>query len=114
MTEGGTLWFTDLTVADPTYLLPALAGATFLLTVELGAADGMQGQVGATSATHHALCLRQHARSAAAPALQCNVCRSAAAGLLGHGHSLTCLFAYPACNLPPPHPSCSLQRCRRR
>lgn len=32
MTTGGALWFTDLTVADPTYILPALAcGATYLL-----------------------------------------------------------------------------------
>ena len=44
MTEGGTLWFTDLTVADPYYLLPIASSAVFLLTVELGAADGMQGQ----------------------------------------------------------------------
>lgn len=32
-------------VADPTYMLPALAGLSFLATVELGAADGMEGQV---------------------------------------------------------------------
>ena len=32
-------------VADPTFLLPALAGLSFLATVELGAADGMEGQV---------------------------------------------------------------------
>ena len=44
LVEGGTLWFSDLTSPDPTYALPILAGATFLLTVELGAADGMQGQ----------------------------------------------------------------------
>ncbi|KAI3436771.1 hypothetical protein D9Q98_006183 [Chlorella vulgaris] len=44
LAEGGTLWFTDLTVADPTYMLPALAGLSFLATIELGAADGMQGQ----------------------------------------------------------------------
>lgn len=42
MTVGGALWFTDLTVADPYYLLPITASALFLLTVELGAADGMQ------------------------------------------------------------------------
>ena len=35
-------WFTDLTVADPYYLLPIASSAVFLLTVELGAADGMQ------------------------------------------------------------------------
>jgi len=44
LVDGGTLWFTDLTVADPTYALPVLASATFLLTVEVGAADGMEGQ----------------------------------------------------------------------
>jgi YidC/Oxa1 family membrane protein insertase len=42
--EGGALWFTDLTIPDPTYALPLLASATFLLTVEAGAADGMEGQ----------------------------------------------------------------------
>ena len=47
LTEGGALWFTDLTVADPTYGLPLLASLTFLATIELGAADGMEGQVGA-------------------------------------------------------------------
>lgn len=45
LTEGGALWFTDLTSADPYYLLPALAGLSFLATIELGAADGMEGQV---------------------------------------------------------------------
>ena len=44
MMDGGVLWFTDLTVADPTYALPVLTSLTFLATVELGAADGMQGQ----------------------------------------------------------------------
>ena len=32
-------------VADPTYMLPALAGLSFLAPVERGAADGMEGQV---------------------------------------------------------------------
>ncbi|EIE26611.1 hypothetical protein COCSUDRAFT_39658 [Coccomyxa subellipsoidea C-169] len=44
MTEGGVAWFTDLTLADPYYALPIMSSAVFLLTVELGAADGMQGQ----------------------------------------------------------------------
>mmetsp|Transcript_36293 Transcript_36293/g.114545 ORF Transcript_36293/g.114545 Transcript_36293/m.114545 type:complete len:210 (+) Transcript_36293:105-734(+) len=44
MKEGGALWFTDLTVADPNYLLPITSGLLFLATVELGAVDGMQGQ----------------------------------------------------------------------
>jgi hypothetical protein len=45
LTEGGALWFTDLTLPDPHYVLPVLASLTFLATVELGAADGMDGQV---------------------------------------------------------------------
>lgn len=44
MVDGGTLWFHDLTVADPTYALPVISAATFLLMVELNAADGMEGQ----------------------------------------------------------------------
>eukprot|EP00884_Botryococcus_braunii_P009438 jgi/Botrbrau1/18496/Bobra.0072s0075.1 len=42
--EGGLFWFTDLTVPDPTYALPIIASGIFLINVELGAADGMQGQ----------------------------------------------------------------------
>jgi len=42
--QGGTLWFTDLSIADPTYALPVACSLTFLATVELGVADGMQGQ----------------------------------------------------------------------
>lgn len=42
--EGGAYWFPDLTIADSTMLLPALAFGIFLLTAELGGADGMQGQ----------------------------------------------------------------------
>lgn len=44
MTEGGIGWFADLTVADPHYALPVLSSLVFLATIELGAADGMQGQ----------------------------------------------------------------------
>ena len=44
MVDGGTLWFNDLTVADPTYALPIISAGTFLLMVELNAADGMEGQ----------------------------------------------------------------------
>jgi len=36
MKTGGLLWFQDLTVADPYYVLPVLSAATFLLTIELG------------------------------------------------------------------------------
>ena len=42
--SGGTLWFSDLTIADSTHILPAMAFGVFLLTAELGGADGMQGQ----------------------------------------------------------------------
>lgn len=44
LTEGGALWFTDLTLPDPYYIMPVLAGLSMLATVELGALDGMQGQ----------------------------------------------------------------------
>ena len=44
LASGGALWFPDLTAADATYGLPILSSSIFLLTVELGAADGMQGQ----------------------------------------------------------------------
>ena len=35
--SGGAAWFTNLAVADPTYALPLLSGATFLATVEVRA-----------------------------------------------------------------------------
>ena len=44
MTTGGIFWFTDLTAADPSYALPIITFSMFLLAVELGSADGMQGQ----------------------------------------------------------------------
>lgn len=34
--EGGLWWFTDLTIADPTYLLPLITSATLYLTIEIG------------------------------------------------------------------------------
>ncbi|KNC85866.1 hypothetical protein SARC_01975 [Sphaeroforma arctica JP610] len=37
MTAGGTMWFSDLTAADPTYALPVLSGLTTLCAIELGA-----------------------------------------------------------------------------
>ena len=37
LANGGALWFQDLSVADPYYILPVLASGSFLLTVELGA-----------------------------------------------------------------------------
>jgi len=36
---GGAAWFTNLAVADPTYILPLLSGATFLATVEVRASS---------------------------------------------------------------------------
>ena len=42
-TSGGTAWFVDLSATDPTYLSPLVSALTFLATVELGGADGMQG-----------------------------------------------------------------------
>ena len=33
---GGTMWFTDLTVPDPTYVLPLIACVAFLSNVEVG------------------------------------------------------------------------------
>eukprot|EP00891_Asterochloris_glomerata_P002433 jgi/Astpho2/2433/Aster-05684 len=44
MTHGGLFWFTDLTAADPSYALPIITFSMFLLAIELGSADGMQGQ----------------------------------------------------------------------
>jgi len=44
MTDGGALWFPDLTQSDPTYALPVLCSLVFLATVETGTADGMEGQ----------------------------------------------------------------------
>ena len=48
LSHGGAAWFQDLTIADPTYGLPLISAGIFLLTVELNAADGMQGQDPAT------------------------------------------------------------------
>lgn len=41
---GGALWCTDLSSADPTYLLPILTCASFMAMLELGASDGMEAQ----------------------------------------------------------------------
>ncbi|KAJ0239927.1 Mitochondrial inner membrane protein OXA1-like [Hirschfeldia incana] len=40
---GGTLWFTDLTTADTTYILPLLTAATFIIMVESNMQEGMEG-----------------------------------------------------------------------
>ncbi|KMY98889.1 mitochondrial inner membrane protein OXA1L [Drosophila simulans] len=36
MRDGGLFWFTDLTMADPYYLLPLITSATLYLTIEIG------------------------------------------------------------------------------
>ncbi|EDV25515.1 uncharacterized protein TRIADDRAFT_23561 [Trichoplax adhaerens] len=40
MKDGGMYWFTDLTAADPYYVLPVLSCVTMLLTLELGTEVG--------------------------------------------------------------------------
>jgi len=44
-TNGGMLWFTDLTVADPYYILPIATSSIFFLMVEYGS-DGMSATQG--------------------------------------------------------------------
>lgn len=41
--QGGTSFFTDLSTSDKTLMMPLATSALFLLTVEVGAADGMEG-----------------------------------------------------------------------
>ena len=41
-TTGGTAWFTDISVMDPTYTLPVLCGITLLGMTELGGDTGQQ------------------------------------------------------------------------
>ena len=36
MKTGGLLWFPDLTLCDPYFLLPILSSALMLLTIEVG------------------------------------------------------------------------------
>ena len=36
MKVGGLLWFPDLTIADPYFILPILCSASMLLTIEVG------------------------------------------------------------------------------
>ncbi|ALC44100.1 CG6404 [Drosophila busckii] len=36
MRDGGLFWFTDLTMADPFYILPVITSATLYLTIEIG------------------------------------------------------------------------------
>ena len=37
MKTGGMLWFTDLTVSDPYYVLPVLSCLSFMATIEVRA-----------------------------------------------------------------------------
>ena len=43
MKTGGMLWFTDLTVPDPYYVLPVLSCASFMATIEVGGGGGEMG-----------------------------------------------------------------------
>ncbi|KAG9448292.1 hypothetical protein H6P81_014420 [Aristolochia fimbriata] len=40
---GGALWFTDLTTVDSMYIFPVLTALSFLITVELNAQEGLEG-----------------------------------------------------------------------
>ncbi|CAF2306685.1 unnamed protein product [Rotaria sp. Silwood2] len=42
MMYGGVLWFPDLTVADPYYILPVFTAVTMFVTMELGIETGMR------------------------------------------------------------------------
>ncbi|KAF8756627.1 60Kd inner membrane protein [Rhizoctonia solani] len=46
--EGGIGWFTDLTVADPTWALPILSSASMLILLETSAIDAQAGAAGHT------------------------------------------------------------------
>ena len=39
---GGAYWFTDLTTADPTYILPALTALTFMASIEVEKGQGKE------------------------------------------------------------------------
>lgn len=41
MKTGGLFWFTDLTLADPLYIMPVLSCASFMATIELGGEAGV-------------------------------------------------------------------------
>lgn len=46
MKEGGLWWFSDLTVPDPFYVMPAMACTTLLLVIEVGADARSAEQMG--------------------------------------------------------------------
>jgi membrane protein insertase Oxa1/YidC/SpoIIIJ len=43
MSSGGLAWFADLTVPDPTYILPMVCGLSFLATIESGKEQMIDG-----------------------------------------------------------------------
>jgi YidC/Oxa1 family membrane protein insertase len=43
MSTGGLAWFTDLTIPDPTYVLPVACGLSFLATIESGKEQMIDG-----------------------------------------------------------------------
>jgi len=46
LSDGGMFWFTDLTVPDPTYILPVVSACTFLGLIELGKEQMLMQQRG--------------------------------------------------------------------
>ncbi|KAI3385018.1 hypothetical protein SNEBB_003192 [Seison nebaliae] len=42
LVDGGCLWFTDLTVADPYYIVPIVTAFTMYLTIEMGTEAGIK------------------------------------------------------------------------
>ncbi|RKO95205.1 hypothetical protein CAUPRSCDRAFT_1421, partial [Caulochytrium protostelioides] len=49
LATGGTAWFTDLTLADPTYVLPVVASSTMWLVMELNAENSPTDQMRSTA-----------------------------------------------------------------
>jgi YidC/Oxa1 family membrane protein insertase len=47
LSRGGLLWFDDLTLADPFYVLPLITSASLYLQIKLGADGANLNQVGA-------------------------------------------------------------------
>ncbi|KAF2685351.1 hypothetical protein K458DRAFT_301278 [Lentithecium fluviatile CBS 122367] len=49
MSSGGMLWFTDLTVSDPLFILPVIAGGTMYTIMKMGGETGMNSEVQQTN-----------------------------------------------------------------
>jgi YidC/Oxa1 family membrane protein insertase len=43
--DGGALWFQDLTIADPTYILPIISTSLILLNMEISTRTGAKNQI---------------------------------------------------------------------